>query len=69
LIGEKAHQCRVRLPFYRWRAQFDLNCATVLTYDAVAVSVWNDVHSESCHSADHIRAEMNSLDEFWRCMP
>ena len=64
LRGDKAHQRRVRLPFYRWRAQFDLDCATVFTHDAVALSIWNDVHSEDCHSADHIRAEMNSLDGF-----
>ena len=69
LLGEKAHQCRVRPPFYRWRAQFDLNCATVLTYDAVALGIWNDVDSENYHSADPIRDKMNSLDEFWRGMP
>jgi hypothetical protein len=69
LLGEKAHQRCVRPAFYRLRAQFDLNCATVLTYDAVALSIWNDVHSENCHPADHIRAETNSLDAFWRRMP
>jgi len=57
LLGEKTHQCRVRLPFYRWRAQFDLNCATVLTHDTVALSIWNDVNSQNCHLADHSRAD------------
>ena len=63
-FGKKAHQCRVRLPFDRWRTQFDLNRATVLTYDAVALGIWNDMHSQNRHSANHIRAEGSSLDGF-----
>lgn len=68
-LGDKAQQCRVRFPFYRRCAQFDLNCPTVLTYDAVALGMWNDVNSQNGHGADHIRAEMNCLDEFSHRVP
>ena len=68
LLGEKANQRRVRLPFDRRCAQFDLNCAAVLAHDTVALRIRNDVNPQNCHSANHIRAEVNLLDGFWRRM-
>src|SRR6266496_4649771 len=50
------------------RAQFDLNCAAVFAHDTIGLGIRNDVNAQNCHSADHIRAEVNSLDGFWHRM-
>jgi hypothetical protein len=68
LLGEKAHQRGIGLPFNRRCAQFDLNCAAVFAHDTVGLGIRNDVNAQNCHSADHIRAEVNSLDGFWHRM-
>jgi Protein of unknown function DUF2834 len=68
LFGKKGDQRRIRLSFNRRCAQFDLNCAAVLANDTIAHGIRNDVNPQNCHSAHHIRAEMNSLDGFWHRM-
>ena len=50
LLGEKTDQRRIGLPFDRWCAQFDFNCAVVLAHDHVAFGIRNDVNPQNYHS-------------------
>jgi len=40
----------------------------VFAHDTIGLGIRNDVNAQNCHSADHIRAEVNSLDGFWHRM-
>jgi hypothetical protein len=40
----------------------------VLANDNIALGIRNDMNLQNCHLADHIRAEVNSLDGFWQRM-
>lgn len=50
----------------KFKSQFDLNCATVHAHHTATLGIRNDMNPQNCHLADHIRAEVNSLDGFWR---
>ena len=68
MLGEKAHQRRIGLPFDCRCAQFDLKRVAMLANDNIALGIWHDVNPQNCHSPDHIRAGVNLLDGFWRRM-
>lgn len=42
-FGQKTTQSGIRFPFYRRRAQFDLDRVAVLADNFVALRVWNDM--------------------------
>jgi hypothetical protein len=69
LGGEKTDQRCFGFSFNRWRAQSDLNRAAMLADDAVYLRIRNDMNPQSCHSADYISAEVNSLDGLSCRMP
>ena len=69
LLSEKLDQRDVRFSFNRRCTEFDLNRAVMFANDAVDPRIGKYVNAQNCHLADHMRAEVKLLDEFWRRRP